>query len=174
MDQIVSVPILAGTAAIWSWHAPLHPLCMKNLQKPLWTYPLLHLGVIWWCSYNSGFNPSLTAAREAAESCSHLWHLKQEQPTSGLEFWWNSRNSVAHGAVQRNTWRQNLCYIPHGSGYLGWWELGRNAVFGRDDLYRFLPTQMTLQFCLLSVSPVTVAAVYLLYLSDSDPESADF
>lgn len=137
MDQIASVPAPEGTDAIWSWHAPLQPRCAKvvtflfvYLQKALWTYPPLHLGVISWHSNNSGFNPSLAAVCEAAESCFHLWRLKQEQPTSGFgSCWWNSRNSFAHGVLQRNAWRQNPHYIVHRSGCLKWRELGRNTVF---------------------------------------------
>lgn len=137
MDQIVSVPAPTGTAAIWSWHAPLQPRCVKvvtflfvYLQKSLRTYPPLHLGVISWRSNNSGFNPSLAAVCEAAESCFHLWRLKQEQPASGFGFfWWNSRNSTARGVLQRNAWRQNPHYIVHRSGCLEWGKLGRNTVF---------------------------------------------
>lgn len=81
-------------------------------KKSLWTYPLLHLGVISWCSNNLVFNPSLTAAWEATESCFHFWHLEQEQPTSGFDsFWRRSRNSIAWGVLQRNTRRQNHHYM---------------------------------------------------------------
>lgn len=144
MDQIISVPAPAGTAAIWSWHVPFKPRCVKvvtflfvYLQKVLVNISTAPFGgnfmVFKWLLV---FNPSLALTWEATENCFHFWHLKQEQSTSGFDFFWqHSRNSIARGVLQRNTRRQNHHYIMPWSGCLGPGKLARNTVFViRDGL----------------------------------------
>lgn len=107
-------------------------------KEPFWIYPLLYLCVISQCSNTFVFNPSLTAAWETTESGLHCWHIKQEQSTSGSDFfWWHSRNSIARGVLQGNG-DKTQHYIMPLSGCLGPGDLVWNTVFVIHNILRAL------------------------------------